>query len=492
MKVILKFAVIVSLPLFLLVWLVAFLPTAQAKTPFPRQTNLLPVLTTTQVLYDGALGGTPDTQGLTYITQPVPPSQATQTYSNGVTILDTTAVTSDYAGYFNDPPQQFPLSRTLGYTFTFSVQLEAETHLNNNRAGFSIIALGEDVMGIELGFWADEIWAQEDDDPGPIFTHAEGVTFDTTAEITLYELAVLSDTYTLWADGIAVLTGPLRDYTAFSGTIDPYETPNLLFLGDDTTSAEARIRLRDVAITAVLGPTPLVSLSSNSYGAVEDSEVITVTVQLDSAPVLPVTVNYATGDGTAVSGSDYVATSGTLTFTNALSQQIAIPLVADGALETDETFTLTLADATNAVLADPFTAALTIFNDDTEVQPAVMFSSSAYTTTENGITAVITVMLDMPPTSPVTVTYATQDGTAVSGSDYVTSTGQLVFTNTAVLQFSVTILDDALFETSETVALTLSDPANATLGIPHTAALTITSDDAPAYVVYLPIVSSMP
>ena len=68
-------------------------------TPLPTA-HLLTVTTT---LYDGSLGGTPDTQEMIYLTQPsppFPPSQATQTFSNNMTILDTTATNDDYAGYF--------------------------------------------------------------------------------------------------------------------------------------------------------------------------------------------------------------------------------------------------------------------------------------------------------------------------------------------------------------------------------------------------------
>jgi hypothetical protein len=64
-------------------------------------------------------------------------------------------------------------------------------------------------------------------------------------------LTVIGDAYTLTANMESILTGPLRDYGSFSGFPDPYETPNFLFLGDDTTSAQARIRLSFVSITGV-------------------------------------------------------------------------------------------------------------------------------------------------------------------------------------------------------------------------------------------------
>ena len=64
-----------------------------------------------------------------------------------------------------------------------------------------------------------------------------------------YTLHIITDTYTLSAAGAPILSGPVRDYTNFSGFPDPYETPNLIFLGDDTTSAAGRAQLNHVSVT---------------------------------------------------------------------------------------------------------------------------------------------------------------------------------------------------------------------------------------------------
>jgi hypothetical protein len=55
----------------------------------------------------------------------------------------------------------------------------------------------------------------------------------------------------LSADNAVILSGNVRDYTAFIGLIDPYETPNLIFLGDDTNSAKARINLSFVSVATL-------------------------------------------------------------------------------------------------------------------------------------------------------------------------------------------------------------------------------------------------
>jgi hypothetical protein len=76
-------------------------------------------------------------------------------------------------------------------------------------------------------------------------------------------LAVLGDDYALSSAGIPIVSGKLRDYTAFSGFPDPYKTPNLIFLGDDTSSASAKISLAYVAV----GPRSLPSLDRRVYMA---------------------------------------------------------------------------------------------------------------------------------------------------------------------------------------------------------------------------------
>lgn len=203
-----------------------------------------PVSTTT--LYDGALGtGTPDTQGFVYLTQPLTNAQATQTFSHPLTMLDTTLRRTDYAGYFAKPIGYAPLDRATGYQVLFTVEVISETHVSPDRAGFSLLVIGSDLRGIELGFWENEVWAQEGGSLNP-FTHAEGAIF-TTTNLIEYRLSVLGDRYTLNADGVTVLSGPLRDYTQAPPPplpINPYTTANLIFLGDDTSSAEAKIALR--------------------------------------------------------------------------------------------------------------------------------------------------------------------------------------------------------------------------------------------------------
>lgn len=130
----------------------------------------------------------------------------------------------------------------------FTVQVESEAHTRDTRSGFSVILLDKDKQGIELSFGENEIWAKSDANTGGLFARGESVPFGTIT-MTAYQVALIGDTYTLTANAQPILSGPIRDYSAFEGFPDPYETANFLFLGDDTTSAQARIRLQFVSIT---------------------------------------------------------------------------------------------------------------------------------------------------------------------------------------------------------------------------------------------------
>ena len=175
----------------------------------------------------------------------------------------------------------FPiLDRDNGFTLSFNAQVLSEDHTsygNNDtngdgkadRAGFSVTLLGSDRQGIELGFWDNRIWVQQDgvfntrasqaaDETNPystLFTQVEGVDFDTTKSVD-YDLAVFGEFYTLYADDESILSGRVRNYSSYQPSTDvdrrfpnPYNRSNLIFLGDNSPYAQADVKLGDISIT---------------------------------------------------------------------------------------------------------------------------------------------------------------------------------------------------------------------------------------------------
>jgi sugar lactone lactonase YvrE len=80
----------------------------------------------------------------------------------------------------------------------------------------------------------------------------------------------------------------------------------------------------------------------------------TFTVTLDAASSGPVSVSYATADGTAAAGTDYTTTSGTLAFApGETSKTVSVPILDDLAGEPTEAFALNLSGAAGATIAKP-------------------------------------------------------------------------------------------------------------------------------------------
>lgn len=220
-----------------------------------------------QVLFDAALGSSPDQQGWT-VFAPLP--LIVSMSENAFTFDSRSVGNTGRGGLSRETP--VALIATNGYALRLTLRVDAESHRSVDRSGVSLILLGADRRGIELAFWTDRIWTQADD---PLFTHAEEGLIDTTRGFIDYAVAVLADTYTVTADGIPLLTGPLRDYTAFSGDLDVYEFPNFLFLGDDTTSAAGAVSIRRIELLPP--PRPTLTIRKSSDTVVELSWPVTAT-----------------------------------------------------------------------------------------------------------------------------------------------------------------------------------------------------------------------
>lgn len=91
---------------------------------------------------------------------------------------------------------------------------------------------------------------------------------------------------------------------------------------------------------------------------------VPVALTLSFPSAVPVTVNYATANGTATAGSDYLAASGTVTFpAGTTTQTIYVRPLDDSALESNETLTVTLSSPSGATIGDG-QATVTILDDD--------------------------------------------------------------------------------------------------------------------------------
>jgi hypothetical protein len=94
------------------------------------------------------------------------------------------------------------------------------------------------------------------------------------------------------------------------------------------------------------------------------ARTIEVVLSLPGPATAPVTVAYATRDGSAGMGSDYQSATGTVSFApGELVKRVAVSVVGDRAIEADETFEVVLSNASGAAIVDG-TGTVTIVNDD--------------------------------------------------------------------------------------------------------------------------------
>lgn len=182
-----------------------------------------------------------------------------------------------------------------------------------------------------------------------------------------------------------------------------------------------------------------------------------VTVRLSEPHAQNVTVNYSTANGTATAGSDYTAVSGKLTFAkNETTKTILVPVRGDRVVESDESFSVQLSNPTKGALIGNGTGVITIMNDE----PRIWISNASALEGFSGTTALtFTVSLSPGYDSPVTINYATADGTAGS-SDYGSASGTLIFQPGQPPSQKITVLanGDHEFEANENFVVNLSTP----------------------------------
>jgi hypothetical protein len=225
--------------------------------------------------------------------------------------------------------------------------------------------------------------------------------------------------------------------------------------------------------------TGTVSLSSASYSVAQSAGSLSVTVVRSGTATSAVSVDYSTNDGTAVAGTDYTSASGTLNWAenDSTSKTISVPISATTAHSDDRSFAVVLSNPSAAVsLASPGSAAVTISGDAAGDVGALQLSSAGYAVAQNAGTLTVTVTRTGGSSGPVSVAYATADGTAIAGKDYTAANGTLQWADgdAVAKTVSIPISNASAFSGSKTFSVTLSGPsAMASIGSPNSATVTI-------------------
>jgi uncharacterized repeat protein (TIGR01451 family) len=196
---------------------------------------------------------------------------------------------------------------------------------------------------------------------------------------------------------------------------------------------------------------------------------------------LTATVHYAVSGITATAGVDFAASEGTLTFhAGETLKTITVQVFGDTINEGNERFVVQLSNPVNATL-DRDSAIGTIIDDDQGGPPIPVATIGSISVTEgdSGTTnAIFTVQLSFATAGISRVRWQTQDGTATAGSDYIASSGEVVFQPGDVSKtFSVAIIGDTLIEPDETFNVIITGTDNATAG--QSGVCRIVNDDVP-------------
>jgi hypothetical protein len=202
-----------------------------------------------------------------------------------------------------------------------------------------------------------------------------------------------------------------------------------------------------------------------------------VNVSLSAASSQAVVVNYATADGTATAGSDYVATAGTLTFApGETSKSITVQVKGDSLPEPNETFFVNLSSPTNATIADGQGQG-TILDDEPRISISDVTKSEGKKNQTTQFT--FTVTLSAAYDQAVTMSFKTSDGTAkTSDQDYVAQTGTITFKpGETTKTITIVVNGDSKKEADETFYLDLFGLSSNALFTKNRGIGTILNDD---------------
>ncbi|HEY9690816.1 MAG TPA: Calx-beta domain-containing protein, partial [Oculatellaceae cyanobacterium] len=269
------------------------------------------------------------------------------------------------------------------------------------------------------------------------------LTLDPTADTTIENDETVGLTLTAGTDYTIGTT------TAVTGTITNDDFPIITIAATDATAAET------------------------ATGITPNPGIFTFTRTGSTTNTL--SVNY-TLTGTATNGTDYTTLPTNVTFAAGSSTAtVTVNPTDDSIYEDTETAILNLATGTGYTIGTTATATVNLADND----PQFTINLSPDQTIIEGNTspqnATYTVSLSNPSTQTITVNYATANGTALTGSDYTSTTGTLTFNPGVTSQaINIPILNNSVNEANETFTLKLTNPTNANLGTTNIVTTTIT------------------
>ena len=328
-----------------------------------------------------------------------------------------------------------------------------------------------------------------DDDPLSSLTVADTSVAQSTgstvtAQLTVSLAPASGQTVTVpyaTVDGTAVAP---KDYQATTGvvTLAPGQTSVTVPVIVEADRFAEPTRSFSVALGAATGATvgrgsgivtitntgpamPTMNISDVTVGEGGGNAVFTVT--RSGLTTYPSSVSWTTADGTATAGTDYVAASGTVTFTPGQTVATVTVGVVQGTVnEADETFSVILSNPDAVVLSNSVGTATIVSN---VAFPVVSISGGGTLLEGAGMlypakVATITVSLSAPSGRTVTVGLNTTPVTADASDFAATSTTVTFDPGQTRKTITIAITQDVVAEDAEQFTVDLSSPTFATIG----------------------------
>lgn len=224
---------------------------------------------------------------------------------------------------------------------------------------------------------------------------------------------------------------------------------------------------------------PSVGFGEALYSIDEGSGNLTLGVELAITSAAPVSIDFRTSDGTAIAGTDFTATNGTLSWAALETglKTVVIPITDNALDQADHDFRVILTNPVNCVLGGFTTGTVTILDNDGD--SVVRFRAVAGQGSESLGSTNIVVTMSPARDAEVTVAYRVVGGTATEGDDFLLAAGTASFApGVAATGIPITLIGDTLDEPDETLVLSLYAPTGAELGLATQYVFTLLDDDA--------------
>jgi len=246
--------------------------------------------------------------------------------------------------------------------------------------------------------------------------------------------------------------------------------------GTSTTSASSTSSTSSGSGTTLADP---IALSAASYSVAQNAGTVTISVARTGSAAAAVSVNYATTDGTAVAGTDYTSTTGTLNWAenDSTTKTFSVPISDKTPFTGSRAFAVALTDpSSGGNIAAPGSATVAISGADSTSSGELELSQSSFSISEAAKSMQVTVNRVGGSSGQVTVHYATSNDTATAGKDYTAASGTLTWEDgdASSKTFGIALSDAVAYSGTKTFNITLSDPGTgAALGTPSSATVNV-------------------